>query len=103
MISVLTKILSVTEDKNPADCRGTTPLHQIADLGAFRTNLENRILTEKHCKVISLLLKNVKDIHPKDEDGETPADYLYHSFERFAAHEHAYECNTVRACSKIRL
>ena len=97
MISVLMNILSATEDKNPADCLGTTPLHLIADISSaiWQPDLENRILTEKHCKVMSLLLKNVKDIHPKDEDGKTPADYLHRSFERFAADGHDDECNTL--------
>ena len=95
MISVLMIILSATEDKNPADCSGTTPLHQITDLDEFRTDWEDRILTEKHCEVMSLLLKNVKDIHPKDEDGKTPADYLHRSFERISAHWHDDECNTL--------
>ena len=49
---------------------------------------------------MSLLLKNVKDIHPKDENGETPADYFYHSFEEISANVHDDECNTLFELAK---
>jgi len=99
MIPVLMNILSVTENKNPADCLGVTPLHQIARV-LKPWELENRIFTEKHREVMSLLLQNVEDKHPKDEDGKTPADYLLRSFEScwfgaISAARYGDECKTL--------
>ena len=52
------RLFHESEDKNPKDIHGRTPLHEAASRGC-----------EKICKII---IESVKDANPKDLEGSTP-------------------------------
>jgi len=118
-------ILSMAENKNPADADGDTPLHTTyvqAKINIVKFIIEN--ITEKnppnlngrtplhvhadrvgswfspddHCKVMLLMIQNVDDLHPKDVDGKTPADLLYERIKCISCGGHSWEiddCETL--------
>ena len=52
----------VSGNVNPPDGRGNTPLHDAIEEG--------------HTEIARLILQNVEDIHPRNEDGESPLDIV---------------------------
>ena len=56
-------IIKNVDNKNPANNRGWTPLHEASWHGALNT-----------CKFIIL---NIHDKNPADNNGKTPKDYAY--------------------------
>ena len=50
-----------TDDKNPADSYGSTPLHDAAQYG--------------HLDIVRFIVEIVDDKNPRDNDGKTPLDF----------------------------
>ena len=61
-LDVCRLIIENVEDKNPADVRGDTPLHEATIF--------------LHLDVCRLIVKNVKDKNPPNHVGKTPKYYI---------------------------
>ena len=56
--NVVKYIVANSEDKNPSDAIGDTPLHRAAKGG--------------HLAIVTYIMENIEDKSPKDQDGNTP-------------------------------
>ena len=56
--NVVKYIVENSEDKNPSDAIGDTPLHRAAKGG--------------HLAIVTYIMENIEDKSPKDQDGNTP-------------------------------
>ena len=66
--NVVKYIVDNSEDKNPANCRGETPLHEAAFHG--------------HLAIVSYIMGNIEDKSPKNCFGETPLHAAAKTFYR---------------------